>query len=355
MRHGIFFLTAAVAAAILTGTTPGTAQSGDAVRMCRQIAGAPDSGTPVSRAALSAYFGKLGEARAHCETAVIGPEPDPRALFHLAVIMQREGVHERALEVFQMAADAGVAAAHTKIGDYYNFGIGPVREDHGRAIEAYEMAVAGGDVPAKSTLAVMYQIGRGVPQDFDRMIALLTESAEAGYHFSQFRLAEIYMQPGAVPESLAARLDLPDPIKAAEFYEMAAAQGSEQASAALEKFYDGGAAFDDPEVKMKWLRHGAANGNAQAMNALGFMHERGEGVPYDPARAAELYIEALKTGDLPVAQLRGTVNGYQARWDRETALNFQTILRHLGYYQGALDAIVGPGTMGAAQRLAQGR
>ena len=46
--------------------------------------------------------------------------------------------------------------------------------------------------------------------------------------------------------------------------------------------------------------------------------------------------EALETGDLPVQDLRGKINGYPARWDRETALNFQTILRERGLYRGAL-------------------
>lgn len=347
--------TAILTAAMTVTAGQGLAQSGTAAERCHEIAGVPDSGAPVSREALTAHFGRLGEARAHCEAAVIGSDPDREALFHLAVVMQREGVHERALEVFAMAADAGLAAAHTKLGDYRNFGIGPVAEDHAGAVAEYEKAAAGGDAPAKATLAIMYQIGRGVPQDFDRMIALLKEAADAGYHFAEFRLAELYMNPGVIPARLAHDLDLPDPIAAAKLYEKAAAQGSTEARAALEKFYEGGAGFDDPEVKMKWLRHGAETGNAQAMNALGFMYERGEGVDYDPVRAAELYVEALKTGNLPVAQLRGMVNGYPARWDRETALNFQTILRYLGLYNGALDAIIGPGTMGAAQRLAQGQ
>lgn len=354
MRNFMVLLTAISALEVMTAAAPTLAQtgtSGAAAAICRQIAGPPDSGAPVSREALGALFGRLGEARAHCEVAAIGPDPDPEALFQLAVIMQREGVHERALEVFAMAAGAGLAAAHTKIGDYYNFGIGPVREDYARAVAEYQKAAAAGDAPARSTLAIMYQIGRGVPRDFDRMIALLRESADAGYHFAQFRLAELYMDPGAIPSSLARKLDLPDPIAAAELYEKAAAQGSAEARAALERFYKGGGAFDDPEVKMKWLMHGVKNRDAQAMNALGFMHERGDGVDYDPVRAAELYVEALRTGDLPVERLRGTVNGYPARWDRETALNFQTILRYLGLYNGALDAIVGPGTLGAARAL----
>lgn len=329
---------------------PGTA-AGDASVMCHEIAGPPQSGAPVSRDAMADYFRTLGRARAHCEAAVIGPAPDAQALFHLAVIMQREGVHERALSLFEMAAEAGIAAAHTKLGDYYNFGIGPVREDYARAVAHYRRAAEGGDAPAKSTLAIMYRIGRGVPKDFDRMFDLLQESAEAGYHVSQYRLAETYMNPQSVPGALARRLDLPDPVKAAELYRMAADQGSVDAKAALAKFHEGNGGFEDPETRLKWLRNAVEQGDARAINALGFLYEQGEGVDYDPVRAAELYVEALETGNFPVEELRGKINGRWVRWDRETALEFQSILRARGLYRGALDAQVGPGTLGAARQL----
>jgi len=61
----------------------------------------------------------------------------------------------------------------------------------------------------------------------------------------------------------------------------------------------------------------------------------------------------LETGDLPVEDMRGQIGGRWVRWDRETALAFQSILRARGLYLGALDAQVGPGTMAAARRLAR--
>jgi len=340
--------------AALSGA-PGDAATGrDAAAACHEIAGAPDAGAPVSRAATADRFRTLGRARPHCEAAVIGPEPDPAALFHLAVIMQREGAHDPALALFGMASEAGLAAARTKLGDYHNFGIGPVDEDHARAVTLYRAAAEEGDAPAQSTLAIMYQLGRGVPRDPERMVALLQQSAEAGYHVAQSRLADLYMTGAGVPGALARTLDLPDPVRAAELYRAAADQGSSEAEAALAELLEGGdEAFDDPQVRVKWLRHAAEQGEARALNALGFLHERGEGVAYDPERAAALYVAALETGDLPAAELRGQVDGRWVRWDRETALAFQAILRDRGLYRGALDAQVGRGTMAAAQRLAR--
>jgi TPR repeat protein len=330
------------------------AQMPGALDECLKLAGEPTAEAPVSRDAASAFFSALAKARPHCEAALIGPEQNGDVLFHMAVIMQREGFHQYALRAFNMAASAGVTPAFTKVGDYYNFGIGGIRENHRRAVEAYQSAAAAGDLPAKATLAIMHQIGRGVPQDFNKMFSLLEETAGAGYHFSQLRLAELYMSPESVPPAMATKLDLPDPIKATEFYELAASQGNATARAELDKIAEGGGLFNDPAVRLKLVMRGVERGEAAAINTLAFMHERGDGVEYDPQRAAQLYVEALETGDLPVDQIRGLIDGRFVRWDRETALEFQVILQERGLYLGFLDAVVGPGTMAAAARLAQG-
>lgn len=342
----------AVFAVMMTGAQSAWAQMPGALEECLKLAGEPTAEAPVSRDAGSAFFSNMAKARPHCEAALIGPEQSGEVLFHMAVIMQREGFHTYALRAFNMAASAGVAPAYTKVGDYYNFGIGGIRENHRRAVENYFKAAEAGDLPAKATLAIMHQIGRGVPQDFDTMFALLEETADAGYHFSQLRLAELYMSPDAVSPALAEKLDLPDPVKATEFYELAAAQGNSTAQAELEKFADGEGLFDDPAVRLKLINRGVERGEASAINTLGFMHERADGVEFDPRRAAQLYIQALEAG-LPIQELRGTDNGRFVRWERETALEFQVILQERGLYLGFLDAVVGPGTMAAAAQVAQ--
>ncbi|MEO0372425.1 MAG: tetratricopeptide repeat protein [Pseudomonadota bacterium] len=342
----------AVCAAVMTMAGSATAQMPGALEECLKLAGEPTAEAPVSRDAGSATFSALAKARPHCEAALIGPEQDARVLFHMAVIMQREGFHTYALRAFNMAASNGVTAAYTKVGDYYNFGIGGIRENHRRAVENYMKAAQGGDLPAKATLAIMHQIGRGVPQDFGTMFALLEETADAGYHFSQLRLAELYMSPDDVSPELAQKLDLPDPIKATEFYELAAAQGNSTAQAELAKFADGEGLFDDPAVRLKLINRGVERGEPSAIKTLGFMHEQGDGVEYNAKRAADLYIDALKAG-LPVQELRLMADGRFARWDRETALEFQVNLQNMGLYLGFLDAVVGPGTMAAAAQVAQ--
>ena len=66
------------------------------------------------------------------------------------------------------------------------------------------------------------------------------------------------------------------------------------------------------------------------------MHERGDGLAYNPQKAAQYYIAAIETGGLDVTKLRGRVNGYTPYWDRQTALEFQRILQERGLYQKIL-------------------
>jgi TPR repeat protein len=63
----------------------------------------------------------------------------------------------RPSRLYERAAEAGEAAALTRLGDYYNFGIRPVREDVDRAVELYEEAVAAGDRAASATLSMMHR------------------------------------------------------------------------------------------------------------------------------------------------------------------------------------------------------
>lgn len=342
---------------ILVGAlTPLVAQAdgqADAAALCRKLAGPATAAVPVSKDAVSAYFRAVRSARAACERAVIGPEPDPEALFQVAVLMQADGDHALAFEVFGLAAEAGVVAARTKLGDYYNFGTGDVSEDHKRAVTEYRAAADAGDLPAMATLAMMSGVGRGTARDFRQMVDLLEKSANAGYHFAQLRLAAIYLQPNNIPRSLAKELGLPDVVKAAEMLEKASSQGNEDAARALQQIYSEDGPVKDPVQRAALIRRSADSGDATAINALGFLYERGEGVDYDPAQAAALYVQAIESGKVPVSKIRGRVDGRAVEWDKPTAIEFQRLLQERGLYDGGLDGLVGRGTLRAAQGLVQ--
>jgi uncharacterized protein len=326
-----------------------------ALERCLAVAGPPSAEEPISEEAQRALFRALAEARGDCTEAVRDMPEAGGALFHLGTIAQATGEHRQAVRFYERAAEAGVAAALTRLGDYHNFGIRPVREDVARAVELYEEAVAAGDPAAAATLAMMHRLGRGVPRDPERMIALMQESAETGYHFAQYRLAQTYLAGEGVPNDARAALGLPDPVAAIPYLAGAARAGNDEAARDLAQLYATGAPGlnPNPARRFRWTEFLADKGDAPAMALRAFLFEQGIGTERDPERAAAEYVRALETGGVDPESMRGTVNGVVPPWDRETALAFQRILQERGLYLGALDAQVGPGTLGAARALAQ--
>ncbi|OYV77063.1 MAG: hypothetical protein B7Z74_00120, partial [Deltaproteobacteria bacterium 21-66-5] len=55
----------------------------------------------------------------------------------------------------------------------------------------------------------------------------------------------------------------------------------------------------------RWFRSASERGNVKATNALGFMYEKGRGVPQNFAQAGRLYLQAMKKGDADAMVNRG--------------------------------------------------
>ncbi len=321
---------------------------------CTALAGPPDSGVPVSPAALEASLNALKLARPFCERAVADGSADAAAYFQLAVLLQAEGAHQQALEYFTRAAEMGLAAAHSKLGDYFLFGIGPIKPDLDRAVAHYQQAEAGGDLAATTTMAFLYRLGRGVPRDPARMLELMQRAADGGYQFAQYRLAQTYLSGDGIPGGADAALGVPDPKRGAKYLEMAARQGNSKAILELAQLYatDDGGVARNLQAHAFWTRKAAETGDPAAIAALGLLYETGTGVERDPARAAALYIEALESGKVSFANLRSSGGRQAPPWDKDTARAFQLILQERGLYDGAIDGVVGPITRAAAGRVA---
>jgi len=259
-----------LAAAVFAGpVSPASAEAEGPAARCLAIAGLPDAGAPPGAGAQAAYLAALAEARPHCaEAAAQGDGP---ALYHLAMVLARDGAHAQAVEALQRAAEAGVAAALTRLGDYANFGTGPVAEDHAQAVAYYRAAAELGDLAAVTSLGFMHRYGRGVQRDAARMVALMQEAAEGGYHFAQYRLAQVYRRGDGIPGGADAALGIPDGGEAARLYRMAALQGNGFAALELAELYADdrfGVAANDAE-QARWLTMAAEAGQAQALAMLG--------------------------------------------------------------------------------------
>jgi TPR repeat protein len=327
-----------------------------ALSRCIATAGPPSAEIPVSEDAQRAAFRALAAARQDCADAARALPGAGAALFHLATIAQASGEHRQAVRLYEQAAGAGVAAALTRLGDYYNFGIRPVREDVDRAVAYYEEAVAAGDAAGAATLGMMHRLGRGVARDPVRMIALMQRAADADYHFAQFRLARTFLNGDGVAASAQEALGLPDARAAVPLLAAAARAGNLEAAYDLADLYSEGAPGvpANPASRFRWVDFLAEAGEPAAIAERAFLTELGEGTPRDPAAAARGYVAALETGQVDPETMRGTVDGAVPRWDEETAVEFQRILQARGFYRGRLDGQIGPMSLEAARALAGG-
>jgi TPR repeat protein len=324
-----------------------------AAALCVEVAGIPDAGVPVTPEAQEAALAALQEAAPFCEQALAEGDAPAEVLFHIGVLRQAEGEHEAAVAAFEAAAEAGLAAAYTKLGDYHLFGIGPLRRDADTAAEYFRAGAEAGDPAAQMTLGLLHRLGAGVPRDTGAMVDLMQAAADAGYHFAQFRLGQTYLTGDGIPGGEDASLGIPDRERAAQYLSMAAEQGNIEAVLELARYYGelDGAGQGDPDQQFIWTERAAEAGLPDAIAALGFLYERGRGVEASPEQAASLYVQALETGDVDFDDLRGRVGGYTPQWDRQTAIAFQLILQERGLYLGAIDGIIGPMSRAAAAAL----
>ncbi|MEZ5767060.1 MAG: tetratricopeptide repeat protein [Paracoccaceae bacterium] len=147
-------------------------------------------------------------------------------------------------------------------------------------------------------LALMYGEGSSVPQNSARMIELLTEAANDGYHFAQYRLAKAYLDGEGVPGRADPALGIPDPAQAVTWFTRAADAGNLDAALELAGLYadPNSGLHENPAEQLRLTQMAVDAGLPSAIAALGVLYETGRGVERQPARAAALYIEALETG-----------------------------------------------------------
>ncbi len=338
-------------ALFLTLPISAQAETTDAAQACLAGAGPADAGVPASAAAAGAHRDALVEAADLCAEAGQSPNASGDVLFLASEVAQGRRDMAGAFALLERAAKLDFAPAETRLGDYYLFGAAPGGEDATKAVAHFQRAVELGDPAGMTTLALLYSVGKGVTRDAGKMVELLTQAADAGYHFAQFRLAQTYLTGEGIPGRADPALGIPDPARAAELFGAAAENGNQKAALELAALYaDPNSGLpDDPDQQLRLIRMAASQDVPEAVAMLGVLYETGRGVAKNPEIAARIYVRAMESGKVAFDQLRA---GAPGRWDRDTALAFQRLLQDRGLYTGALDAIVGPGTAAAARALA---
>ncbi len=158
-----------------------------------------------------------------------------------------------AADLYQRAADFGMAEAQNNLAVMHHRGLGRPR-DFAEAARLYGLAAEQDMVLAMGSIAGMYMRGEGLPRDPAKAIAWLTEADGRGTVFPE--LAHL------AGEALYDGDDVPLDYEAAMFwYQRAAVAKWGPAALALSRLYRAHAGVSaDPELPLGWLRLALENG-----------------------------------------------------------------------------------------------
>lgn len=296
------------------------------------------------------------------------------AQFDLATLLRGAGSPE-AVDWYRRAADGGYVDAQLELGRAYEFGDG-VAADPAEAVRWYQAAADQGNMAAASELGDAYYFGSGVAQDYAEAARWFTAAAEGGDAYGQFSLAYCYEHGQGVAENLD---------EALLWYRLAAMQGEGLAMATLADHYRSGAGVPaDGFRAYLWYEIAAMQGTSSAQLAMAELYRDGEVVGADPALAYFFYLLAQSAADDTIrATASDGARALEARLsndDREVAetmtaafvprgregpaslslldpmaaraAEMQQMLTDLGYYQGAVDGVIGAETQAAMDALA---
>jgi TPR repeat protein len=287
---------------------------------------------------------------------------------------------EQALRHLRSAAHRGSARAQFELGVAYDRGVG-VTQNYATAAIWYEKAAAQGLTEAIFNLATLFDEGLGAPKDHTAALAWYRQAARAGNALAENNIGNLHEKGLGVPQ---------DYVRAVGWYARAAARGLAIAQNNLATMYHlGHGVARDFKAAARWYRMAAEQGDQSAQNNLGLLLANGLGVGRDLVAATKWFLVAASGPDKElairssthsrklVAELVGDElaavqdavdqNSAAAALNAESdsarfvpvpittaALGHQTVtvqrlLAALGYYQGAIDGLIGPVTLEALQ------
>ena len=201
-----------------------------------------------------------------------------------------EGVEmnlDKAREYFGLAAEQGDAKAFFNIGVMYEYGDNG-EKDIGKAVEYYLKSGEMGFADAWRTLATIYQFGNGVEPDIGKVVEYWQKAADLGDASVCYTLGTMYYSGEGVEKDIG---------RAAEYWQKAADLGGAQALCDLGLVcYTGEGGGQDYERAVTYLTQAAEQEDPVAMFMLGECCRLGQGLEKDPAKAAEWYRKAIEAG-----------------------------------------------------------
>ncbi len=135
---------------------------------------------------------------------------DLGGLYGGTIYRDKKGVKRnggKAVELYQKAADQGYVEAENTLGAIYEFGLHNVRQDYSKAVEYYKKASEKGFLKSYSSLAGLYTYGRGVNQDYKKAAKYYMKGADQGDAFSIYMLGKVHMEGKGVEQDNKKAID----------------------------------------------------------------------------------------------------------------------------------------------------
>ncbi|KAH3758172.1 sel1 repeat family protein [Pelomyxa schiedti] len=228
----------------------------------------------------------------------------------------------RAVSLYQKAADAGNAVALNSLGVCYEIGKGVDKDLH-KAVSLYAKASDAGNNKAIYNVALCYKNGEGVEMDLNKAISLFRRAVDAGNASAMLKLGMCYGSGSGVDK---------DMNKAVELFRMSANSGEIDALVQLGVLYRNGSGVEkDLTQTVSLLRRAADYGSSAAMFYLGQCYHIGLGVEKDLGIGVSFYRRAMDSGCVPAIFSLGAC--YQKAWGVDKDINQAASL-----YQRAADA-----------------
>ncbi|UWR03649.1 caspase family protein [Ruegeria conchae] len=243
----------------------------------------------------------------------------------------------RGVDLLEKESDLGNAIAARLLGQHFASGPNPQPE---RSTQLLLLGANRGDMTAKFLIGSRFLASKSSsPEDVETGIGFMTEVADTGDTKAMRRLASFLLSQDN-SEQKALGLD---------YFERAAMSADLNALDQLIQIYSFGRhGLQRDEVKAaEWIEFAVSKGEAERLVQAGYHREIGYGVAADPAKAASYYFRALREGSAFLVSRAGE------DWDARTARALQTLLRSNpdAGYSGAIDGLVGSGTLSAMRRL----
>jgi TPR repeat protein len=298
----------------------------------------------------------VAAALAACRADLASDPHNPRLMFSLGRVLEKDADSMGAAKLYKAAADQGYAAARVSVAVFHWTGKGGLAKDLGEASRQLALATKSGEADAMRQRRHLYMESMLAPDPDEETVRFLHKMADQNDTEALYALA------------VATRLGLGsvgkerDEAEEIRLYKRASDLGCGIATQTLGvKYFFGRPGLPkDPAEAMRLFKLAAASSDRDAQMAVGISYEVGSyGMPQDAAEAASLYERASEQG-LAAAQFRlGRL--YEIGWgglpkdEREAARLFSLAADqddHDAEFAFAMYALDGRGGVAASEAMA---